>query len=68
MMRLLRLLVLALVMAFPLHAVQPDEVLPDPALESRSAEGASLLSRVGNLSRLWRRSTGVPAPIVVAAS
>ncbi|ORA55002.1 GDSL family lipase [Mycolicibacterium chubuense] len=40
----------------------------DPALESRSAEGASLLSRVANLSRLWRRSTGVPAPIVVAAS
>ncbi len=36
MMRLLRLLVLALVMAFPLHAVQPDEVLPDPALESRA--------------------------------
>jgi cytochrome c-type biogenesis protein CcmH len=35
-MRLLRLLVLALVMAFPLHAVQPDEVLPDPALESRA--------------------------------
>ncbi|KRE29318.1 GDSL family lipase [Mycobacterium sp. Soil538] len=40
----------------------------DPALEPRSAEGASLLSRVGNLSRLWRRSTGVPAPIVAAAS
>ena len=36
MIRLLRLLVLALVMAFPLHAVQPDEVLPDPALESRA--------------------------------
>ena len=26
-----------------------------------------LLSRVGALSRLWRRSTGVPAPIVVSA-
>ena len=42
--------------------------MPEEALESRSAEGASLLARVGNLSRLWRRSTGVPAPIVVQAS
>jgi lysophospholipase L1-like esterase len=40
----------------------------DDALQSRSAEGASLLARVGNVSRLWRRSTGVPAPIVVPAS
>jgi lysophospholipase L1-like esterase len=39
---------------------------PEEALESRSADGASLLARVGALSRLWRRSTGVPAPIVVA--
>ncbi|MCG7595782.1 SGNH/GDSL hydrolase family protein [Mycobacterium sp. PSTR-4-N] len=38
----------------------------EAALESRSGEG-SLLSRIGNLGRLWRRSTGVPAPIVVAA-
>jgi lysophospholipase L1-like esterase len=42
--------------------------MPEEALESRSPEGASLLSRMGNLSRLWRRSTGVPAPIVVPAS
>jgi lysophospholipase L1-like esterase len=42
--------------------------MPEEALESRSAEGASLLARMGNLSRLWRRSTGVPAPIVVYAS
>lgn len=42
-------------------------VVEEP-LESRSAEGASLLARVGNLSRLWRRSTGVPAPIVMPAS
>jgi lysophospholipase L1-like esterase len=41
--------------------------MPEEALESRSPEGASLLARVGNLSRLWRRSTGVPAPIVVPA-
>jgi lysophospholipase L1-like esterase len=40
---------------------------PEEALESRSADSNSLLSRVGGLSRLWRRSTGVPAPIVVAA-
>ena len=38
---------------------------PRKPLESRSPEGASLLTRVGNLSRLWRRSTGVPAPVVV---
>lgn len=37
------------------------------ALESRTAEGGSLLTRIGGLSRLWRRSTGVPAPIVVPA-
>jgi lysophospholipase L1-like esterase len=42
--------------------------MAEEALESRSPEGASLLARVGNLSRLWRRSTGVPAPIVVPAS
>jgi lysophospholipase L1-like esterase len=37
-------------------------------LKSRSADLGSLLARVGNISRLWRRSTGVPAPIVVPAS
>ena len=40
----------------------------EDALESRSADTGSLLARVGGLSRLWRRSTGVPAPIVVPAS
>jgi len=45
-----------------------DGAQPDEALESRSADGRSLLARVGSLSRLWRRSTGVPAPIVVPAS
>ncbi|MGV0745027.1 SGNH/GDSL hydrolase family protein [Mycolicibacterium sp. XJ870] len=39
----------------------------DDALESGSAEGASLLARLGIVSRLWRRSTGVPAPVVVSA-
>ncbi len=45
-----------------------DGTQPEDALESRNAEGSSLLGRVGNISRLWRRSTGVPAPIVVPAS
>ena len=45
-----------------------DGAQPQDALESRNAEGSSLLARVGNISRLWRRSTGVPAPIVVPAS
>ena len=43
-----------------------DGAQPKDALESRNAEGSSLLGRVGNISRLWRRSTGVPAPVVVA--
>jgi lysophospholipase L1-like esterase len=45
-----------------------DGLQHEDALESRNAEGSSLLARVGNVSRLWRRSTGVPAPIVVPAS
>lgn len=40
---------------------------PDDALESRAGDDGSVLSRLGGLSRLWRRSTGVPAPIVVSA-
>lgn len=42
--------------------------LPELPWESRSGNGGSLISRVGHISRLWRRSTGVPAPIVVPAS
>jgi lysophospholipase L1-like esterase len=42
--------------------------VPELPWASRSAERGSLLARVGNISRLWRRSTGVPAPIVVPAS
>ena len=38
--------------------------MAEEALESRSPEGSSLLARLGNVSRLWRRSTGVPAPVV----
>lgn len=40
----------------------------EAALESRTDEGGSLLTRIGNVTRLWRRTTGVPAPIVVRAS
>ncbi len=40
----------------------------EQALESRTTDTGSLLARVGGVSRLWRRSTGVPAPIVVHAS
>jgi lysophospholipase L1-like esterase len=45
-----------------------DTAEPEAPLESRAADIGSLLSRLGGVSRLWRRSTGVPAPIVVAAS
>jgi hypothetical protein len=36
----------------------------DAALESRSVDSTPLLARIGGISRLWRRTTGVPAPIV----
>lgn len=41
---------------------------PEEALQSRNTDVGSLLSRVGVISRLWRRTTGVPAPIVAPAS
>lgn len=37
-----------------------------PPLESRVADAGTLLARVGGVSRLWRRTTGVPAPIVAS--
>lgn len=37
------------------------------ALESANTEGRSLLSRLSGVVRLWHRSTGVPAPVVVPA-
>ncbi|UUO02847.1 SGNH/GDSL hydrolase family protein [Mycolicibacterium novocastrense] len=37
---------------------------PELPWRSRSGEGFALLARVGGLSRLWRRSTGVPAPVL----
>lgn len=39
----------------------------DAALESGAADTGTLLDRLGGVSRLWRRSTGVPAPVVVHA-
>jgi lysophospholipase L1-like esterase len=36
----------------------------EPALESRSDESTTLLGRLGGIGGLWRRTTGVPAPIV----
>jgi lysophospholipase L1-like esterase len=36
----------------------------EPALEQRSSHAAALLARIGGVGRLWRRTTGVPAPIV----
>lgn len=41
--------------------------VPELPWQSRPSEGATLVARVGSLSRLWRRSTGVPAPIVARA-
>jgi len=37
---------------------------PASALVSRSADVTTVLARVAGVSRLWRRTTGVPAPIV----
>ncbi len=37
---------------------------PEMPLESRTADVPALLSRLGGVSRLWRRSTGVPAPVL----
>lgn len=36
----------------------------DEALETRWAHATSWLSRLGAVNRLWRRTTGVPAPVV----
>jgi lysophospholipase L1-like esterase len=36
-------------------------------LVTRTADVDTLLSRLGGVSRLWRRSTGVPAPVLVPA-
>jgi hypothetical protein len=35
---------------------------------SRAAEARTIRSRIGQFARMWRRTTGVPAPVVVPAS
>jgi lysophospholipase L1-like esterase len=45
-----------------------DCAVPELPWQSQSPVNGTLLARVGGFSRLWRRSTGVPAPIVVPAS
>ncbi|MGV0642265.1 SGNH/GDSL hydrolase family protein [Mycolicibacterium sp. XJ879] len=42
--------------------------VPELPWQTQPSEGTTLVARVGSLSRLWRRSTGVPAPIVARAS
>lgn len=39
----------------------------EPALESRAGD-ASVLARLGGVTRLWRRTTGVPAPLVASVT
>ncbi|MCW2513278.1 MAG: lysophospholipase L1-like esterase [Mycobacterium sp.] len=39
----------------------------EPALEARGGDD-SVLARVGGITRLWRRTTGVPAPIVASVT
>jgi lysophospholipase L1-like esterase len=40
----------------------------EPPLETRSGDTGNLMARVGGVTRLWRRTTGVPAPIVGATT
>jgi lysophospholipase L1-like esterase len=39
----------------------------EPALQSRAGDD-TVLARVSSISRLWRRTTGVPAPIVASVA
>ena len=39
----------------------------EPALESRDGDD-SVLARIGGIARIWRRTTGVPAPIVASVT
>jgi lysophospholipase L1-like esterase len=45
-----------------------NDTTTEPALKSRLSDGTNVISRLGDVSRLWRRTTGVPAPIVVPAT
>jgi lysophospholipase L1-like esterase len=44
------------------------EATTEPPLETRSGDTGNLMARVGGVTRLWRRTTGVPAPIVGATT
>ncbi|MCG5430884.1 SGNH/GDSL hydrolase family protein [Mycobacterium sp. MYCO198283] len=37
---------------------------PDEALETRAADVSTLLAKLGGVTKLWRRTTGVPAPVL----
>ena len=45
-----------------------NDTTTEPALKSRMGEATNVIARIGDVSRLWRRTTGVPAPIVVPAT
>lgn len=38
----------------------------EQALPTRAADVSTLLAKVGGITRLWRRTTGVPAPVVAS--
>jgi lysophospholipase L1-like esterase len=40
---------------------------PDAALRTRAADVSTLLAKIGGITRLRRRTTGVPAPVVAPA-
>ena len=50
-----------------LDAARQERGVSWRALAKEIGVSPSLLSRLGSVSRLWRRPTGVPAPIVVPA-
>ncbi|TFV60944.1 SGNH/GDSL hydrolase family protein [Mycobacterium sp. PS03-16] len=41
---------------------------PADALRTRAADVSTLVAKVAGITRLWRRTTGVPAPVVSSAS
>jgi lysophospholipase L1-like esterase len=42
--------------------------VPELPWVSRAAEARTIRSRIGQFARMWRRTTGIPAPVVVPAS
>jgi lysophospholipase L1-like esterase len=40
---------------------------PEKALRTRAADVSTVLAKVGGITRLWRRTTGVPAPVIAPA-